>query len=68
MTPDRNPKRPLKKRSVVGIGEIEKSTRPSSNDPHEIVFFQRHIDDDFDDSDYAKVRILGSEYKFRRFE
>lgn len=50
MTPDRNPKRPLKKRTVVVTGEIEKITRPSSNDPHEIVFFQRHIDDDYDES------------------
>ena len=50
MTPDRNPKRPLKKRTVVGSGEIEKITRPSSNDLHEIVFFQRHIDDEYDES------------------
>lgn len=46
MSPDRNPKRPLKKKQPLGNGEIERRTRPSSDDPHEIVFFQRHKDDD----------------------
>ena len=50
MTPDRDPRRPPKKGTAVDNGEIEKRTRPSSNDPHEIVFFQRHFDNDVNQS------------------
>ena len=50
MTPDRNPKRTPRKKLAVSNGEIEKRTRPSSDDLHEIVFFQRHILDDINES------------------
>ena len=46
MAPDRNPKRTPKKKTLTNKGETEKRTRPSSDDQHEIVFFQRHILDD----------------------
>lgn len=46
MTPDPRHKRGLKKKRPLNKNEIKSRTRPSSNDPHEIVFFQRHEDDD----------------------
>ena len=46
MAPDRNPKRTPKKKTLINKGETEKRTRPSSDDQHEIVFFQRHFLDD----------------------
>lgn len=50
MAPDRNPKRTLKKKLSTNRGEIEKRVRASSDDHHEIVFFQRHILDDINES------------------
>jgi len=50
MAPDRNPKRTPKKKAAINNGEIEKRARPSSDDQHEIVFFQRHILDDINES------------------
>ena len=50
MAPDRNPKRTLKKKVATNKGEIKNRTRPSSDDQHEIVFFQRHILEDNDES------------------
>lgn len=49
MAPDRNPKRTMKKKLSTHRGEIEKRIRPSSDDQHEIVFFQRHILDDINE-------------------
>jgi hypothetical protein len=50
MAPDRNPKRTPMKNLATNNGEIEKRTRPSPNDQHQIVFFQRHILDDINES------------------
>jgi len=50
MAPDRNPKRRPKKKLAFNNGEFEKRTRPSPNDQHQIVFFQRHILDDINES------------------
>ena len=50
MAPDRNPKRTPKKKTTINNGEIENRTRPSSNDLHEIVFFQRHVSADINES------------------
>lgn len=35
---------------IVNNGEVKRKTRPSSDDQHEIVFFQRHIVDDTNES------------------
>lgn len=46
MAPDRNPKRRPKKKIAVAHGEIASRTKPSSDDQHEITFFQRNSEDD----------------------
>jgi hypothetical protein len=55
MAPDRNPKRTPKKKLAINNGEFEKRTRPSPYDQHQIVFFQRHILDDINESTLAQV-------------
>jgi len=48
MTPDPRPKRGLKKKRMVSHEEIEHRTKRSSEDIHEIAYFERHKDDDPD--------------------
>ena len=48
LTPDPRPKRGLKKKRMVSREEIEHRTKRSSEDIHEIVYFERHKDDDPD--------------------